>query len=107
MADETLVKTEKIIDLSNQKAIIVSRDILSSHTVSELQSMVKYLFNSLDYIRYVAIDKKNNKYVPSAIRQCDDYKRCRKSELLDFASLFFTRSNFHLYLEALPDNVRK
>ncbi len=107
MADETLVKTEKIIDLSNQKAIIVSRDILSSHTVSELQSMVKYLFNSLDYIRYVAIDKNNNKYVPSAIRQCDDYKRCRKSELLDFASLFFTRSNFHLYLEALPDNVRK
>ena len=107
MADETLVKTVKIIDLSNQKAIIVSRDILSSHTVSELQSMVKYLFNSLDYIRYVAIDKNNNKYVPSAIRQCDDYKRCRKSELLDFASLFFTRSNFHLYLEALPDNVRK
>ena len=107
MADETLVKTEKIIDLSNQEAIIVSRDILSSHTVSELQSMVKYLFNSLDYIRYVAIDKNNNKYVPSAIRQCDDYKRCRKSELLDFASLFFTRSNFHLYLEALPDNVRK
>lgn len=106
MADETLIKTEKIIDLSNQEAIIVSRDILSSHTVSELKSMVKYLFKSLDYIRYVAIDKENNKYVPSAIKLCDDYKRCHKSELLDFASLFFIKRNFHLYLEALPDNVR-
>lgn len=106
MADETLVKTEKIIDLSNQKAIIVSHDILSRHTISELKSMVKYLFKSLDYIRYVAIDKENNKYVPSAIKLCDDYKHCRKSELLDFASLFFIKRNFHLYLEALPDNVR-
>lgn len=106
MADETLVKTEKIIDLSNQSAIIQSRNILSRYVVSELRPLVKYLFNSLDYIRYVAIDKENNKYVPSAIKLCDDYKHCCKSELLDFASLFFTRSNFHLYLEALPDNVR-
>lgn len=106
MADETLVKTEKIINLSNQSAIIQSRNILSRYVVSELRPLVKYLFNSLDYIRYVAIDKENNKYVPSAIKLCDDYKHCCKSELLDFASLFFTRSNFHLYLEALPDNVR-
>lgn len=106
MADETLVKTEKIINLSSQSAIIQSRNILSRYVVSELRPLVKYLFNSLDYIRYVAIDKENNKYVPSAIKLCDDYKHCCKSELLDFASLFFTRSNFHLYLEALPDNVR-
>lgn len=106
MADETLVKTEKIINLSSQSAIIQSRNILSRYVVSELRPLVKYLFNSLDYICYVAIDKENNKYVPSAIKLCDDYKHCCKSELLDFASLFFTRSNFHLYLEALPDNVR-
>lgn len=106
MADETLVKTEKIINPSSQSAIIQSRNILSRYVVSELRPLVKYLFNSLDYIRYVAIDKENNKYVPSAIKLCDDYKHCCKSELLDFASLFFTRSNFHLYLEALPDNVR-
>jgi len=106
MADETLVKTEKIINLSSQSAIIQSRNILSRYVVSELRPLVKYLFNSLDYIRYVAIDKENNKYVPSAIKLCDDYKHCCKSELLDFASLFFTRSNFHLYLEVLPDNVR-
>lgn len=106
MADETLVKTEKIINLSSQSAIIQSRNILSRYVVSELRPLVKYLFNSLDNIRYVAIDKENNKYVPSAIKLCDDYKHCCKSELLDFASLFFTRSNFHLYLEALPDNVR-
>ena len=43
MADETLVKTEKIIDLSNQEAIIVSRDILSSHTITEIKYLVKYL----------------------------------------------------------------
>lgn len=106
MADETLVKTEKIINPSSQSAIIQSRNILSRYVVSELRPLVKYLFNSLDNIRYVAIDKENNKYVPSAIKLCDDYKHCCKSELLDFASLFFTRSNFHLYLEALPDNVR-
>lgn len=106
MADETLVKTEKIINLSSQSAIIQSRNILSRYVVSELRPLVKYLFNSLDYIRYVAIDKENNKYVPNAIKLCDDNKHCCKSELLDFASLFFTRSNFHLYLEALPDNVR-
>lgn len=106
MADETLVKTEKIINLSSQSAIIQSRNILSRYVVSELRPLVNYLFNSLDYIRYVAIDKENNKYVPSAIKLCDDYKHCCKSELLDFASLFFTRSNFHLYLEVLPDNVR-
>lgn len=106
MADETLVKTEKIINLSSQSAIIQSRNILSRYVVSELRPLVKYLFNSLDYIRYVAIDRENNKYVPSAIKLCDDYKHCRKSELLDFASLFFIKRNFHLYLEALPDNVR-
>lgn len=106
MADETLVKTEKIIDLSNQKAIIVSRDILSSHTVSELQSMVKYLFNSLDYIRYVAINENNHNYVPDVIKLCATKKQCLKAELLNFASLFFNEDNFHLFLETLPDNVR-
>lgn len=106
MADETLVKTEKIIDLSNQEAIIVSRDILSSHTVSEIKYLVKYLLNSLNYIRYVAINENNHKYVPDVIKLCATKKQCLKAELLNFASLFFNEYNFHLFLETLPDNVR-
>lgn len=106
MADETLVKTEKIIDLSNQEAIIVSRDILSSHTISEIKYLVKYLLNSLNYIRYVAINENNHKYVPDVIKLCATKKQCLKAELLNFASLFFNEYNFHLFLETLPDNVR-
>ena len=106
MADETLVKTEKIIDLSNQEAIIVSRDILSSHTITEIKYLVKYLLNSLNYIRYVAINENNHKYVPDVIKLCATKKQCLKAELLNFASLFFNEYNFHLFLETLPDNVR-
>lgn len=106
MADETLVKTEKIIDLSNQEAIIVSRDILSSHTITEIKYLVKYLLNSLNYIRYVAINENNHKYVPDVIKLCATKKQCLKAELLNFASLFFNEDNFHLFLETLPDNVR-
>lgn len=106
MADETLVKTEKIIDLSNQEAIIVSRDILSSHTISEIKYLVKYLLNSLNYIRYVAINENNHNYVPDVIKLCATKKQCLKAELLNFASLFFNEDNFHLFLETLPDNVR-
>lgn len=106
MADETLVKTEKIIDLSNQKAIIVSRDILSSHTITEIKYLVKYLLNSLNYIRYVAINENNHNYVPDVIKLCATKKQCLKAELLNFASLFFNEDNFHLFLETLPDNVR-
>lgn len=106
MADETLVKTEKIINLSNQEAIIVSRDILSSHTISEIKYLVKYLLNSLNYIRYVAINENNHKYVPDVIKLCATKKQCLKAEMLNFASLFFNEDNFHLFLETLPDNVR-
>ena len=106
MADETLVKTEKIINLSNQEAIIVSRDILSSHTISEIKYLVKYLLNSLNYIRYVAINEYNHKYVPDLINLCATKKQCLKAELLTFASLFVNENNFHLFLETLPDNVR-
>ena len=106
MADETLVKTEKIINLSNQEAIIVSRDILSSHTISEIKYLVKYLLNSLNYIRYVAINENNHNYVPDVIKLCATKKQCLKAELLNFASLFFNEDNFHLFLETLPDNVR-
>lgn len=106
MADETLVKTKKIINLSNQEAIIVSRDILSSHTISEIKYLVKYLLNSLNYIRYVAINENNHKYVPDLIKLCATKKQCLKAELLNFASLFFNENNFHLFLETLPDNVR-
>lgn len=106
MADETLVKTEKIIDLSNQEAIIVSRDILSSHTITEIKYLVKYLLNSLNYIRYVAINENNHNYVPDVIKPCATKKQCLKAELLNFASLFFNEDNFHLFLETLPDNVR-
>lgn len=106
MADETLVKTEKIIDLNNQEAIIVSRDILSSHTITEIKYLVKYLLNSLNYIRYVAINENNHKYVPDVIKLCATKKQCLKAELLNFASLFFNEYNFHLFLETLPDNVR-
>lgn len=106
MADETLVKTEKIIDLSNQEAIIVSRDILSSHTITEIKYLVKYLLNSLNYIRYVVINENNHKYVPDVIKLCATKKQCLKAELLNFASLFFNEDNFHLFLETLPDNVR-
>ncbi len=106
MADETLVKTEKIIDLSNQEAIIVSRDILSSHTITEIKYLVKYLLNSLNYIRYVAINENNHNYVPDVIKLCATKKQCLKAELLNFASLFFNEDNFHLFLETLPDNVR-
>ena len=106
MADETLVKTEKIINLSNQEAIIVSRDILSSHTISEIKYLVKYLLNSLNYIRYVAINENNHKYVPDLIKLCATKKQCLKAELLNFASLFFNEDNFYLFLETLPDNVR-
>lgn len=106
MADETLVKTEKIINLSNQEPIIVSRDILSSHTISEIKYLVKYLLNSLNYIRYVAINENNHKYVPDVIKLCATKKQCLKAELLNFASLFFNEDNFHLFLETLPDNVR-
>lgn len=106
MADETLVKTEKIINLSNQEPIIVSRDILSSHTISEIKYLVKYLLNSLNYIRYVAINENNHKYVPDLIKLCATKKQCLKAELLNFASLFFNEDNFHLFLETLPDNVR-
>lgn len=106
MADETLVKTEKIIDLSNQEAIIVSRDILSSHTITEIKYLVKYLLNSLNYIHYVAINENNHKYVPDVIKLCATKKQCLKAELLNFASLFFNEDNFHLFLETLPDNVR-
>lgn len=106
MADETLVKTEKIINLSNQEAIIVSRDILSSHTITEIKYLVKYLLNSLNYIRYVAINENNHKYVPDVIKLCATKKQCLKAELLNFASLFFNEDNFHLFLETLPDNVR-
>lgn len=106
MADETLVKTEKIIDLSNQEAIIVSRDILSSHTITEIKYLVKYLLNSLNYIRYVAINENNHNYVPDVIKLCATKKQCPKAELLNFASLFFNEDNFHLFLETLPDNVR-
>lgn len=106
MADETLVKTEKIINLSNQEAIIVSHDILSSHTISEIKYLVKYLLNSLNYIRYVAINENNHKYVPDVIKLCATKKQCLKAELLNFASLFFNEDNFHLFLETLPDNVR-
>lgn len=106
MADETLVKTEKIIDLSNQETIIVSRDILSSHTITEIKYLVKYLLNSLNYIRYVAINENNHNYVPDVIKLCATKKQCLKAELLNFASLFFNEDNFHLFLETLPDNVR-
>ena len=106
MADETLVKTEKIIDLSNQEAIIVSRDILSSHTITEIKYLVKYLLNSLNYIRYVAINENNHNYVPDVIKLCATKKQCLKAESLNFASLFFNEDNFHLFLETLPDNVR-
>lgn len=106
MADETLVKTEKIINLSNQEAIIVSRDILSSHTITEIKYLVKYLLNSLNYIRYVAINENNHKYVPDLIKLCATKKQCLKAELFNFASLFFNEDNFHLFLETLPDNVR-
>ena len=106
MADETLVKTEKIIDLSNQEAIIVSRDILSSHTITEIKYLVKYLLNSLNYIRYVAINENNHNYVPDVVKLCATKKQCLKAELLNFASLFFNEDNFHLFLETLPDNVR-
>lgn len=106
MADETLVKTEKIINLSSQEAIIVSRDILSSHTISEIKYLVKYLLNSLNYIRYVVINENNHKYVPDVIKLCATKKQCLKAELLNFASLFFNEDNFHLFLETLPDNVR-
>lgn len=106
MADETLVKTEKIINLSNQEDIIVSRDILSSHTISEIKYLVKYLLNSLNYIRYVVINENNHKYVPDVIKLCATKKQCLKAELLNFASLFFNEDNFHLFLETLPDNVR-
>ena len=106
MADETLVKTEKIINLSNQEAIIVSRDILSSHTITEIKYLVKYLLNSLNYIRYVAINENNHNYVPDVIKLCATKKQCLKTELLNFASLFFNEDNFHLFLETLPDNVR-
>lgn len=106
MADETLVKTEKIINLSNQEAIIVSRDILSSHTITEIKYLVKYLLNSLNYIRYVAINENNHNYVPDVIKLCATKKQCLKAELLNFASLFFNEDNFHLFLETLPDNVR-
>lgn len=106
MADETLVKTEKIIDLSNQEATIVSRDILSSHTITEIKYLVKYLLNSLNYIRYVAINENNHNYVPDVIKLCATKKQCLKAELLNFASLFFNEDNFHLFLETLPDNVR-
>lgn len=106
MADETLVKTEKIINLSNQEDIIVSRDILSSHTISEIKYLVKYLLNSLNYIRYVVINENNHKYMPDVIKLCATKKQCLKAELLNFASLFFNEDNFHLFLETLPDNVR-
>lgn len=106
MADETLVKTEKIINLSNQEAIIVSRDILSSHTITEIKYLVKYLLNSLNCIRYVAINENNHNYVPDVIKLCATKKQCLKAELLNFASLFFNEDNFHLFLETLPDNVR-
>lgn len=106
MADETLVKTEKIINLSNQEAIIVSRDILSSHTITEIKYLVKYLLNSLNYIRNVAINENNHNYVPDVIKLCATKKQCLKAELLNFASLFFNEDNFHLFLETLPDNVR-
>lgn len=106
MADETLVKTEKIINLSNQEAIIVSRDILSSHTITEIKYLVKYLLNSLNYIRYVAINENNHNYVPDVIKLCATKKQCLKAELLNFASLFFNEDNFHLFLDTLPDNVR-
>ena len=106
MADETLVKTEKIINLSNQEAIIVSRDILSSHTITEIKYLVKYLLNSLNYIRYVAINENNHNYAPDVIKLCATKKQCLKAELLNFASLFFNEDNFHLFLETLPDNVR-
>lgn len=106
MADETLVKTEKIINLSNQEAIIVSRDILRSHTITEIKYLVKYLLNSLNYIRYVAINENNHNYVPDVIKLCATKKQCLKAELLNFASLFFNEDNFHLFLETLPDNVR-
>lgn len=106
MADETLVKTEKIINLSNQEAIIVSRDILSSHTITEIKYLVKYLLNSLNYIRYVVINENNHNYVPDVIKLCATKKQCLKAELLNFASLFFNEDNFHLFLETLPDNVR-
>lgn len=106
MADETLVKTEKIINLSNQEAIIVSRDILSNHTITEIKYLVKYLLNSLNYIRYVAINENNHNYVPDVIKLCATKKQCLKAELLNFASLFFNEDNFHLFLETLPDNVR-
>lgn len=94
MADETLVKTEKIIDLSNQEAIIVSRDILSSHTITEIKYLVKYLLNSLNYIRYVAINENNHNYVPDVIKLCATKKQCLKAELLNFASLFSTKTTF-------------
>mgnify|MGYP007123274545 FL=1 len=106
MADEILIKTEKIIDLSNQEAIIVSRDILSSHTITEIKYLVKYLLNSLNYIRYVAVNENNHNYVPDVIKLCATKKQCLKAELLNFASLFFNEDNFHLFLETLPDNVR-
>lgn len=106
MADETLVKTEKIIDLSNQKAIILSQHALSIYTITEIKYLVKYLLNSLNYIRYVAINENNHKYVPDVIKLCATKKQCLKAELLNFASLFFNEYNFHLFLETLPDNVR-
>ena len=106
MADETLVKTEKIINLSSQSAIIQSRNILSRYVVSELRPLVKYLLNSLNYIRYVAINENNHNYVPDVIKLCATKKQCLKAELLNFASLFFNEDNFHLFLETLPDNVR-
>lgn len=106
MADETLVKTEKIIDLSNQEAIILSQHALSIYTITEIKYLVKYLLNSLNYIRYVAINENNHKYVPDVIKLCATKKQCLKAELLNFASLFFNEDNFHLFLETLPDNVR-
>ena len=106
MADETLVKTEKIIDLSNQEAIIVSQHALSIYTITEIKYLVKYLLNSLNYIRYVAVNENNHNYVPDVIKLCATKKQCLKAELLNFASLFFNEDNFHLFLETLPDNVR-
>lgn len=106
MADETLVKTEKIIDLSNQEAIILSQHALSIYTITEIKYLVKYLLNSLNYIHYVAINENNHKYVPDVIKLCATKKQCLKAELLNFASLFFNEDNFHLFLETLPDNVR-
>lgn len=106
MADDTLTKTEKILNLSNHNAIKQACDSLKNCTVSDLKNLTKYLFDSLAHTRYVAIDVQNNKYVPDAIKLCTEKKQYRKSELLDFASLFFTEDNLHLYLEALPDNIR-